>query len=217
MWVVMTDTAPPQTADRGAPQPDPAARARLTALYRTHGHDILAYALRRAASPDDAADAVAETFLVAWRRLAEVPAEPQARLWLYGVAHRALLNLHRGERRRNRLAERLGGELRTLAAPPPPDDRARALLAALRTLAPDDRELLLLVGWEELSPAQAASVLGISAVAARARLHRARRRLRDALSDAKRPTPFSTRRGGSSDRQPCGSPPTCEPQMEEAL
>ncbi|HUN79225.1 MAG TPA: RNA polymerase sigma factor [Solirubrobacteraceae bacterium] len=205
----MTQTSHPQTADRGALQPDPAARARLTALYRTHGHDILAYALRRAPSPEDAADAVAETFLVAWRRLSEVPAEPQARLWLYGVAHRVMLNLHRAERRRNRLAERLGTELRTLATPPSPDDRARALLAALQTLAPEDRELLLLVGWEELSPAQAATVLGISAVAARVRLHRARRRLRRALSDPEQAAPCPARRGAGT--------PTCEARMEEAL
>ncbi len=45
------------------------AEARLSRLYRDHGREITGYALRRAAGPEDAADVVAETFLVAWRRL----------------------------------------------------------------------------------------------------------------------------------------------------
>jgi RNA polymerase sigma-70 factor (ECF subfamily) len=47
----------------------------------------------------------------------------------------------------------------------------------MRELSDDDRELLLLVSWEGLSPSEAAKVLGISALATRSRLHRARRRL----------------------------------------
>ena len=167
---------------------DDAARAALSGLYERNGLDVLAYALRRAPTPEDAADAVADTFLVAWRRLAEIPPEPHARLWLYGVARRVLLNQRRGENRRSRLAERLRAEARAALPPAPRDERSEEVLAALATLAPEDRELLLLVGWEELTPSQAASVLDISAVAARARLHRARRRLRDALAQAGRGT-----------------------------
>ena len=65
-----------------------------------HGRDVLAYALRRAAGPEDAADVVAETFLIAWRRLSDIPAGAEARLWLYGVARHTLANQRRGERRR---------------------------------------------------------------------------------------------------------------------
>jgi hypothetical protein len=83
MWELMGQTPP--EGKLSADDPQLAASTRLTELYDRHGRDVLAYALRRA-SPDDAADAVADTFLVAWRRLAEVPAEPEARLWLYGVA-----------------------------------------------------------------------------------------------------------------------------------
>jgi RNA polymerase sigma-70 factor (ECF subfamily) len=94
--------------------------------------------------------------------------------------------------RQARLAERLRAETCTAFSHQPRSEHGDAILAALATLLPDDRELLLLVGWEELSPAQAAKVLEISAVAARGRLHRARRRLREAIADNSRPTALQT-------------------------
>lgn len=171
----------PKERPEDTPAPDLAASAQLTTLYANHGRDVLAFALRRAPSAEDAADVVAETFLIAWRRLSEVPPEPEARLWLYGVARRMLANQRRGESRRTRLAERLRTEVRAASPAGPRDEQSEAVLAALATLSPEDRELLLLIGWEELSPAQAARVLDISAIAARGRLHRARRRLREAI------------------------------------
>jgi RNA polymerase sigma factor (sigma-70 family) len=158
------------------------ARTRFGRLYREQGRAILAYAVRRVGSPEDAADVVAETFLVAWRRLEEVPIDAGARLWLFAVAHRVIANQHRAERRRTRLGERLAESLRTeLATQPAPAGEAAAALRAIGELGADDRELLLFVSWDELSPAEAARVLGISSLAARSRLHRARRRLRDLL------------------------------------
>ena len=78
--------------------------------------------------------------------------------------------------------ERLAETLRTeLATHPAPAGEAAEVLRAMGELGDDDRELLLLVSWEELSPGEAARVLGISALAARSRLHRARRRLRALL------------------------------------
>src|ERR1700712_497071 len=155
------------------------AQIRFGRLYRDQGRAILAYALRRVEGPEDAADVVAETFLVAWRRLDEVPTDTGARLWLFAVAGRVIANLHRSERRRTRLGERLGESLRTeLATRPAPAGEAAAALRAMGEMGADDRELLLLVSWEELSPGEAAKVLGISSLAARSRLHRARRRLR---------------------------------------
>jgi len=158
-----------------------AAQTALTKLYAKHGRDVLAYALRRAPSAEDAADALADTFLVAWRRLDRVPPEPDARLWLYGVARRSLANQRRGAERRGRLAERLRVEASAVLETRARDDERERVLTALATLRADDRELLLLVGWEGLTPAEAARVLEISPVAARARLHRARRRLGKAL------------------------------------
>jgi RNA polymerase sigma-70 factor (ECF subfamily) len=158
------------------------AQIRFGRLYRGQGRAILAYALRRVEDPESAADVVAETFLVAWRRLDEVPTDAGARLWLFGVARRVIANRHRAERRRTRLAERLAESLRTeLATRPAPAGEAAEVLRAIGELGEDDRELLLLVSWEELSPGEAAKVLGISSLAARSRLHRARRRLRSLL------------------------------------
>src|SRR5918911_48988 len=93
------------------------ARERFARLYEEHSGRVLAYALRRAA-PDVAADVVAETFLVAWRRFDDVPAEPLP--WLLGVARRVLANRRRSERRLERVRERAAGE-RPPDAPEPPD------------------------------------------------------------------------------------------------
>ncbi len=170
--------------------PDGEAEARFNRLYAEHGRDVLAYALRRSPGPEDAADVVAETFLVAWRRVGEVPPGTEARLWLYGTARRVLANQQRGERRRARLSERLRVDLsRAISIEPSPRSEA-TLMRALGRLDRSDREVLLLAGWEELEPAQIASVLGISGVSARSRLHRARRRLRRELVEAE--TPHST-------------------------
>jgi RNA polymerase sigma factor (sigma-70 family) len=160
------------------------AQVRFTKLYRDHGRAVLEYALRRVEAREDAADVVAETFLVVWRRMGEVPIGDGARLWLYGVARHVLANLQRAERRRTRLGRRLAETLRTeIAAQPAPGGEAAEVLRAVAELGEEDRELLLLVTWEELSPGEAARVLGISALAARSRLHRARRRLRRVLDE----------------------------------
>jgi RNA polymerase sigma factor (sigma-70 family) len=138
--------------------------------------------VRRAADEHDAADVLAETFLVAWRRLDDVPSGDQALMWLYAVARRILANQKRGERRRRRLAERLGRELvSALKAIAPSEPVGVPIVAALAGLGPDDREIVLLAAWEELSPQQIGAVLGITQIAARSRLHRARRRLRALL------------------------------------
>ncbi|HEV7771058.1 MAG TPA: sigma-70 family RNA polymerase sigma factor [Solirubrobacterales bacterium] len=160
------------------------AQVRFRRLYREQGQALLAYALRRVENPEAAADVVAETFLVAWRRFGEVPVDGGARLWLYAVARRVIANLNRSERRRTRLGKRLAESLRTeLATRAAPGGEAAEVLRAMGGLGDEDRELLLLVSWEELSPGQAATVLGISSLAARSRLHRARRRLRVLLEE----------------------------------
>jgi RNA polymerase sigma factor (sigma-70 family) len=160
------------------------AQARFSRLYREQGRAILTYALRRVGDPEDAADVVAETFLVAWRRFDDVPLDDGARLWLYGVARLVLTNLQRSERRRTRLGARLAETLRTeISTHTAPRGEAAEVLRAMGELGDDDRELLMLVSWEELSPAEAARVLGLTAPATRSRLHRARRRLRVVLEE----------------------------------
>jgi RNA polymerase sigma factor (sigma-70 family) len=157
------------------------AERRFSQLYQDNEREILRYALRRCGEPEDAADVVAETFLVAWRRLGDVPLGAEARLWLYATARRVLANHRRGAGRRSRLADRLREELRRQMPAQPAGGRAD-VIEALAELRDADRELLMLIGMEGLTPGQAARVLGIGTVTARTRLHRARRRLQAQLS-----------------------------------
>jgi RNA polymerase sigma-70 factor (ECF subfamily) len=163
--------------------PPGAAEERFGALYRDHARAVLAYAVRRAASAEDAADVVAEAFLVAWRRGPDVPSGDAARLWLYGVARRLLANQRRGQRRRTRLAARMRAELPAVLAAAAPVTTAadHEVLTAIAALRESDREVLLLSAWEQLAPAEIAEVLAISPLAVRSRLHRARRRVQAQL------------------------------------
>jgi RNA polymerase sigma factor (sigma-70 family) len=172
---------------RGNPEaaevlPREIAEQRFSGLYRAYARELLGYALRRCADPDEAADVVAETFLIAWRRLADVPPSEEARLWLYGTARNVLSNQKRGAHRRDALTQRLREELHRQLPDHRPEERGR-FLKALAGLGESDRELLTLIGWEGLTPTQAARALGITPLAARTRLHRARRRLRALLNE----------------------------------
>lgn len=153
---------------------------RFRALYEANYRPILGYALRRTGAAD-AADVVAETFLTAWRRLADVPEGDAARLWLYGTARRALANHRRSERRRERLAGRLHEAPRVDSEPAEPPAGGGRVAEAFARLRPQDRELLALAAWESLDAGEIAAVLGCSRNAARIRLHRARRRFASEL------------------------------------
>lgn len=159
---------------------------RFRRLYAGTFASLLAYALRRVEQPEDAADVVAETFLIAWRREPEVPAGDEAVLWLYGVARRVLANQRRGGERRERLGERLRQCLTTAAAAVDPGSEVAERLtvqAALARLGEVDREVLTLTVWEGLQPREVAAVLGVRPDAVRTRLSRARARLRGLLGD----------------------------------
>lgn len=156
---------------------------RFNALYRAHSRAVLRYAARRT-DPDSAGDVVAETFLVAWRRLADVPADlGQAEPWLYAVARRVLANAERSSRRSQRVAARLRQQGAADHVPDPAavfSERQR-VIQALSNLSEADQEALRLVGWEGLDVAGAALAMGCSRSAMAVRLHRARRRLDHAL------------------------------------
>jgi RNA polymerase sigma-70 factor (ECF subfamily) len=154
-------------------------RERFELLYREHAPALLAYALRRA-DTEMAQDAVAEVFVVAWRRFDSLPEEPLP--WLYGIARRTLANQRRGQRRRDLLHLRIASNERRLHD----DGGDGRVLAALATLGRSDQELLMLVAWEGLTPTQAATALGCSANACRIRLHRARLKLERALEPSGR-------------------------------
>ncbi|MDP9846704.1 RNA polymerase sigma factor [Streptosporangium lutulentum] len=159
--------------------------SRFVEVYESAYGPILGYALRRCPDPDDAADVVAETFMIAWRRIDEVPLGDDARLWLFGVARRVLANHRRGERRHE---QRTAALCEQLAASPvlgePSAEDYSQVGKVLRGLSDDDRELLTLVAWESLGTREIARVLGISRNAVAVRLYRARRRFARDLAKA---------------------------------
>lgn len=138
--------------------------------------------LARRTDPDTAEDVLAETMLVCWRRIDEVRDLPVA--WAYGVARHCLHNAQRARRRQERVAGRIAAIDPPATTVPGPGERDDDLHEALAALRPDDAELLRMWAWEQLTPAEIATALGISANAASIRLHRARGRLRDRLRKA---------------------------------
>jgi RNA polymerase sigma-70 factor (ECF subfamily) len=153
--------------------------ARFERLFRVHVDAVHRYAWRRDSAGAD--DVVAETFAIAWRRLADVPAGSGELPWLLAVARRVRANALRGERRRAALTERLGSE--SLAAHGITASDEIGLHEALARLPERDRELLMLVYWEGLDHSATAMVMGTTRANVTVRLHRARRRLQRELQD----------------------------------
>jgi RNA polymerase sigma-70 factor (ECF subfamily) len=149
-------------------------RERFVALYEAHGGAVLAFARRRVAA-GEAEDVLAETFLVAWRRRRDLPAD--ALPWLYAVAGNVVRNRYRADRRRAALHARIASQ--PAFDDDTPDPQLREALAQLK---PADREALLLTAWEDLPPERAARAAGCSRATFYVRLHRARGRLADALA-----------------------------------
>jgi RNA polymerase sigma factor (sigma-70 family) len=162
----------------------------FTAVFDRHSAEILRYAYARL-GPELAEDVTAETFLAAFRcRDRYDGAWSDARPWLYGIAVRQIRRHRRVEARRLRLL------WSALADGPAPDHSDRVaervtaarlgprLAAAVAALPPQDRELLLLFAWAELSYAEAATALGTTTSAVKARLHRIRVRMRQELGDS---------------------------------
>jgi RNA polymerase sigma-70 factor (ECF subfamily) len=166
------------------------------ALYHEHRPTIRRYfATRAPASQVD--DLTSETFLVAWRRAGEGRAHTLP--WLLNVAAKVLANDRRKTESSGELVRRLTqvSRFETASAALEAERRAEhlAVLQALAKLRPGDRELLLLSVWDGLQTGEIAVVLGISPVAARARISRARRRLKSALRaelDVPSPRPSPT-------------------------
>lgn len=149
-------------------------------LFATHYRAVRGYVLRRG-PPSLIEDVLAETFLVAWRRLDSVPDDPLP--WLLGVARRVLSNQRRADSRRDALASRLQTTTAGSASVwEPPAGISSELAAALGSLSEREREALLLVAWEGLKPERAARAAGCTAAAFRVRLHRARRRVAGQLA-----------------------------------
>jgi RNA polymerase sigma factor (sigma-70 family) len=166
---------------------EPTRADKFEALFRESYPLVRAYALRRAA-PDAAQDVVAETFLVAWRRLEAVPED--ALPWLYGTARRVLANQRRSAARGVALEQRLSGVAGADVRADLGDSVADAQLVrlALGRLSDRSREALMLVAWEGLDGTRAARAAGCSKAAFAVRLHRARAHLADALDSLESPS-----------------------------
>ena len=156
----------------------------FVALVEEHGADIHAYLSRRTMG-GVADDLLGDVWVAAYAgRSSYDPELGTARAWLFGVARHVLHGYYRKQRPRVR---RFLGIDRGTDETAAVDDRldaaalGPALRAGLRELPAVERELLLLVAWENLTPTEAAQVLGIPAGTARSRLHRARSRMDERL------------------------------------
>jgi RNA polymerase sigma-70 factor (ECF subfamily) len=183
--------------------PDTAAEIRFREVFDSCHQQIYAYCRRRA-DAGMARDAASETFLVAWRRIDDIPDGEGALRWLYGTARKVLANQYRSRRRYRRLVVKVG----SLGADSPPDPETqvvrraedREVLDALTRLRLEDQELLRLAVWEELPHGQIGELFGCSAHAIDQRIRRAGERLASELRRSghipeQRMTPGSASRG----------------------
>ena len=175
------------------------AEQRFQETYRAHQRHVLAYFLRRT-DATSARDGAAETFLVAWRRIDDVPTGDSTLPWLYGVSRKVLANQRRS---RDRLAA-LSMKLTTVGEPAEPSPEVVVLrraedeemLDAVARLRPEDQEVIRLAVWEELPHAQVGEAIGTSAHAITQRLHRITKQL---ARDLQRPGRH--RHAGGGDRR----------------
>ncbi len=162
---------------------DPEAVQRFEDLYDRYYRRVHAYAVSRAGR--QLADEVAsEVFIVAWRRLADVPARPLP--WLLAVARNVITGQFRAAARQRSVAAEMGAWVKEEASAPDVADEVFeriSVLTALAAVPEADRELLMLVAWHGLSARAAAQVVGCTTATYFVRLHRARHRLERALAD----------------------------------
>lgn len=177
-------------------------KSRFETIWNEHRLQVLAYCLRRVPGAD-AEDACAETFLVVWRRLDDIPPPPKTLLWIYGVARRVLSNQSRAFHRRGRLQERLTS-LGVSQSSDPGDfviqgTEDRRVAAAVGRLKPTDREIVRLDAWEDLTREEIAEAMGMTRAAVDQRIHRAYEKLSRALAPMINPihSPPLAEKGGT--------------------
>ncbi len=156
-------------------------------LFRRHAAGIGRYAARRL-GPGPAEDIVAETFLAAFRHRDRYDVtRDDARPWLYGIAGNLIRRQHRDEARQLRALARTGVDPAAESFTDRADARlaadatSRAVAAAIASLDPGQRDVVLLIAWAELTYDQVAEALGVPEGTVRSRMSRARARLRTAL------------------------------------
>ena len=162
-------------------------RERFRILYRDLYDDLWRYVQRRSISDEEARDTLSEVFLVVWRRLEDIPAGKEARLWLFGVARNLVKTSWRKRKRSGDLVARIGNEMSTRGAIDEELDNSGILkiVKALQFLSENDQEILRLLAWENLSHKEISVVLGCSENAVAIRIRRARVRLMKVLQSEK--------------------------------
>jgi len=166
---------------------------RFRRMFEEHRGAVFGFAVRRVGR-DLADEVLAETFLVAWRCLADVPADAELR-WLLVTARLVLANISRSSRRRDRLLDRTEGVTHEPDHAPQVAQSLDVQRAMARLRAPD-QEVLRLIEWDDLSHADAAALLGCSRAVLAVRLRRARARFAAAI--AMEPPPSGSVREGQS-------------------
>ncbi len=150
-------------------------RQQFEAVYADHYDSVFRYCLRRS-NREDAMDATAETFTVAWRRRTDMPVESELP-WLYGIARRVLANQRRTTKRQMAAFSPLSVIPGNAAEEPEPqvirNQDAREVVEALTRLNSTDRELIRLAGWEELGRDELAFAMRCTPNAVTKRLNRA--------------------------------------------
>lgn len=173
----------------------------LEAFYREHVEAVEGFIARRVASPEAAADLTADVFLAAIAAAASyTPHRGAPRAWLFGIARHRIADSYRVAAKESRArSELIGSELLDTDDIARIHDRldaeatARELYEQLGAVPESERAVLELVALDELSVAEAAAALGITTVAARVRLHRARLRLAPASRAPETRGPLSGR------------------------
>ena len=162
---------------------DTRSTARFDQVFAEHYEAVSRYCHRRL-HPDDANDAAAEVFVVAWRKIDEMPRADKTLPWLYGVARNEVSRARRSSRRNWALRTKLSGQASYPDASPElvvvRNAEQERLVAALGRLKPKDQEVLRLRAYEHLTIAEVAVVLDCSVSAAKQRSARAMKRLRRA-------------------------------------
>lgn len=163
----------------------------FSVFFRRHVDAVTRYAVRRCNGPDDVADLVGECFLIALQAAGRYRPETDTALpWLFGIARRLVAKQRRRLASRRRLLAKASNvfprfsesEADSVAAAIDAARQAPALEHALQLLSSSEREVLQLVAYDGLTPTEAAITLGITANAARLRLSRARKTVKEALA-----------------------------------
>jgi RNA polymerase sigma-70 factor, ECF subfamily len=163
---------------------NPRGAETFSELYRRTHVDLLAFLLRRCSSAEDAADCLAETYLVAWKKRDQMPSGAETRPWLFGVARNVIRRGHELRGRTAAAASALAAEVERSATVCPAPDVAEPdpVTEAIRELPELDREIITMLIWDDLAPREVAAVLGLTANVVRVRAHRARAKLKEALA-----------------------------------